>query len=257
MVEYTTAELMAVCLAREISDGDRVLQGLYSPLPMMACILAKNSHAPNMTYFNTADVIDPQPEEVPFSTAGPTLQARAVAYIPLWQTFDLSQRGELDLIFLGAAQVDKYGNTNLSTIGPYEKPKVRLPGGAASAHLCAIMETVIWVPRHNNRVLVEKVDFITGQGYLIGGNSREKAGIPKGGPRKVITNLCVMDFEPETKTMRLVSTHPGVSIDQVKKSTGFELVILSDVVETEPPMAEELAFMQEIDPKGVRELEFH
>lgn len=256
MAEYTTAELMAVCLAREISDGDRVLQGLYSPLPMMACLLAKNFHAPNMTYLNTADVIDPQPKELPFSTAGPALQESAVAYIPLWQTFDLAQRGELDLIFLGAAQVDRYGNTNLSVIGPYEKPKVRLPGGAASAHLCATMETVIWIPRHNNRVLVEKVDFITGQGYLSGGDARERAGIPKGGPRKVVTNLCVMDFEPGSKAMRLISLHPGVTVEQVKKATGFDLIIPLTVEETTPPSGNELAFMQEIDPKGVRELEF-
>ncbi len=257
MTEYTVAELMAVSLAREIKDGDRVLQGLYSPLPMMACLLAKNFHAPNMVYFNTADTIDPQPKEVPFSTAGPALQERAVAYIPLWQTFDLAQRGDLDLIFLGAAQVDKYGNTNLSVIGPYEKPKVRLPGGAASAHLCALMETVIWVPRHNARVLVEKVDFVTGQGHLPGGRDRKEAGIPKGGPRKVVTNLCVMDFEPETKAMRLVSLHPGVTLDEVKENTGFELIIPERVETTEPPGKEHLEFMREIDPKGVRELEFH
>lgn len=257
MAEYTIAELMAVCLAREIKDGDRVLQGLYSPLPMMACILAKNFHAPNMTYFNTADTIDPQPKELPFSTAGPALQERAVAYIPLWQTFDLAQRGDLDLIFLGAAQVDRYGNTNLSAIGPYEKPKVRLPGGAASAHLCAFMETVIWVPRHNPRVLVEKVDFVTGQGHMPGGKERKEAGIPKGGPRKVVTNLCVMDFEPETKAMRLVSVHPGVTVDVVKEATGFELIVPEQVEETTPPSDEELEFMRKIDPKGVRELEFH
>lgn len=257
MGNYTTAELMAVCLAREIRDGDRVLQGLYSPLPMIACLLAKNFHAPNMVYFNTADTIDPQPREVPFSTAGPALQERAVAYIPLWQTFDLAQQGKLDLIFLGAAQVDKYGNTNLSVIGPYEKPKVRLPAGAASAHLCAIMDTVIWVPRHNSRVLVEKVDFITGQGYLTGGDARERAGIPKGGPRKVVTNLCVMDFEPETKAMRLVSIHPGVTLEEVKENTGFDLIIPEDIEETVPPGAEELEFIRTIDPQGVRELEFH
>ncbi len=257
MADYTVAELMAVCLAREIKDRDRVLQGLYSPLPIMACLLAKNFHAPNMVHINTADVIDPEPTEVPFSTAGPALQERAVAYLPLWQTFDLAQQGKLDLIFLGAAQVDKYGNTNLSVIGPYEKPKVRLPGGAASAHLCAIMDAVIWIPRHNARALVEKVDFITGQGYLTGGKAREGAGIPKGGPRKVVTNLCIMDFEPETKAMRLVSIHPGVALEEVKENTGFELIVPDKVETTEPPNKEELEFMRQIDPKGVRELEFH
>ncbi len=257
MADYSVAELMTVCLAKEIRDGERVLQGLYSPMPMIACLLAKNFYAPNMVFINTADTIDPQPREVPFSTAGPALQENAVAYIPLYQTFDLAQQGKLDLIFLGAAQVDKYGNTNLSVIGPFESPKVRLPAGAASAHLCAIMDTVIWVPRHNARVLVEKVDFITGQGYLTGGDAREKAGIPKGGPRKVVTNLCIMDFEPESKAMRLVSTHPGVTIEEVKENTGFDLIIPEKVETTEPPTPQELEFIREIDPKKVRELEFH
>jgi glutaconate CoA-transferase subunit B len=257
MENYTIAELMAVSMAREIKNGDAVLQGLFSPLPMIACLLAKNSHAPDMVYFNTADVIDPQPQEAPFSTAGPALQTRAVAYIPLWQVFDLCQRGKVNLIFLGCAQIDKYGNTNLSVIGSYDKPKVRLPGGAASAHLCAIMETVIWIPRHNPRVLVEKVDFITGQGYLSGGDEKIKKGIPTGGPRKVITNLCVMDFETDSKAMRLVSLHPGVNLEEVKENTGFHLLIPKNIPETEPPSGEDLEFIRRIDPRGVRELEFH
>ena len=255
-MNYTTAELMISLMAREIKDGDKILQGLYSPMPMIACLLAKNTHAPNMVYFNTADAVDPQPEKVPFSTAGPELQQNCIAYVPLAEVFDLAQKGELDLIFLGAAQVDMYGNTNLSTIGDYYKPKVRLPGGAASAYLCAFMETVIWVPRHSSRVFVEKVNFITGQGYINGWDTRERLGIPKGGPRKVITNLCVMDFEPKTKRMRLVSVHPGVKVEDVINNTGFELIIPDEVPVTEPPTEKELEFIRKIDPDGVRELEF-
>ena len=255
-MEYTVSELMISLMAREIRDGDRVLQGLYSPMPMIACLLAKNTHAPNMVYFNTADAVDPSPSKVPFSTAAPKLQENCVAYVPLAEVFDLAQRGELDLIFLGAAQVDMYGNTNLSVIGSYERPKVRLPGGAASAYLCAFMETVIWVPRHSSRVFVEKVGFITGQGYINGWDTRERLGIPKGGPRKVITNLCVMDFEPKTKRMMLVSLHPGVSLEDVISNTGFELIVPDEVPTTEPPTEQELEFIRRIDPDGVRDLEF-
>ena len=255
-MEYTTAELMISLMAKEIKDGDRVLQGLYSPMPMIACFLAKKMHAPNMVYFNTADAVDPYPDAVPFSTAGPELQQNCVAYVPLGEVFDLAQRGELDLIFLGAAQVDMFGNTNLSVIGDYNSPKVRLPGGAASAYLCAFMETVIWVPRHSPRVFVEKVGFITGQGYINGWDTRERLGIPRGGPRKVITNLCVMDFEERTKRMRLVSVHPGVTVEEVVKNTGFKLIIPDEVPTTEPPSEEELEFIRGIDPNGVRNLEF-
>jgi len=256
-MDFTIPELMATCMAREIKNGYKVLQGLYSPLPMLACLIAKNFHAPDMVYFNTADTVDPEPSALPFSTAGPKLQERAVAYIPLYQVFDLCQRGEVDLIFLGGAQIDMYGNTNLSAIGEYSKPKVRLPGGAASAHLCGIIKTVIWAARHTPRIFVEKVDFITGQGYLKGKESRKEEKIPEGGPQKVITNLCVMDFDPETKRMRLASLHPGVTLETVKENTGFELIIPSHIPETEPPSSEILEFIRKIDPYKVRELEFH
>lgn len=255
-MDFTIPELMATCMAREIKNGYKVLQGLYSPLPMLACLIAKNFHAPDMVYFNTADTIDPEPSYLPFSTAAPKLQERAVAYMPLFQVFDLCQRGEVDLIFLGGAQIDMYGNTNLSVIGEYSKPKVRLPGGAASAHLCGMMKTVIWAARHNPRIFVERVDLITGQGYLSGERSREKEGIPVGGPQKVITNLCIMDFEPGSRKMRLVSLHPGVTLQQVKESTGFELLTPPDVSQTEPPSPEVLEFIRKIDPYKVRELEF-
>ncbi len=255
-MEYKVSELMISLMAREIKDGDKVLQGLYSPMPMLACLLAKNFHAPNMTYFNTADVVDPNPTEVPFSTAGPKLQENCIAYLPLAEVFDLAQKGELSLIFLGAAQVDMYGNTNLSVIGDYHNPKVRLPGGAASAYLCGFMETVIWIPKHNPKVFVEKVPFITGQGYINGWDTRERLGIGRGGPRKVITNLCVMDFEPKTKRMRLVSVHPGVTVEDVVNNTGFELIIPEEVPTTAPPTPEEIEFIRNIDPNNVREIEF-
>ncbi len=255
-MSYTTAELMITLMAKEIKDGYKVLQGLYSPMPMIACLLAKNLHAPNMVYLNTADVVDPSPSEVPFSTAGPKLQENCIAYVPLVEVFDLAQKGELDLIFLGAAQVDMYGNTNLSVIGDFYKPKVRLPGGAASAYLCAFMNTVIWVPRHNAKIFVEKVNFITGQGYINGWDTRERLGIPFGGPQKVITNLCVMDFEPKTKRMRLASLHPGVTLEDVINNTGFELIIPDEIPQTPEPSQEELDFIRSIDPNNVRELEF-
>lgn len=249
------AELMITCMAREIADGNMVLQGLYSPMPMIACLLAKNFHAPNMVYFNTADTIDPEPDFVPFSTAGPKLEERAVAYIPLSDVFDLAQRKKIDLIFLGAAQIDRYGNTNLSVIGDYKKPKVRLPGGAATAHLCAIIPTIIWIPNHNRRVFVEKLDFITGQGYLKGEQARKIKRLD-GGPRKVITNLCVLDFDEETKKMRIESIHPGVELKEVIENTGFNLMIPENLKVTKLPTEKEVRFIEKIDPHKVRNIEF-
>jgi len=256
--KFTLPELMAVCLAREIKDGEIVLQGLFSPLPMLACILARKTHAPNAVFLNVSDSIDSDPDELPYSSADPKLHQGCVGLISLGEVFDLAQKGKLDIIFLGAAQIDQYGNTNLSVIGGYHRPKVRLPGGAATSFLCGLAKkTVIWVTRHSSRVFVEKVDFVTGQGYLSGGDAREKAGLKYGGPGRVITNLGVFGFEEQSKRMRLESVHPGVTVEQVKQSTSFELLTPPEVPETVPPSQEQLEIIRRIDPYKTREMEFH
>ncbi len=247
------ADIMAYSLAKEIKNGEIFLQGLSSPLPMLAAHIAKKFLAPDATYINVADSIDPDTQKLPASTADVLLTHRPVAFSDLYSAFDLAQRGKLGMIFLGAAQVDKYGNTNLSVIGDYHKPKVRLPGGAASSFLCAIAQrTVLWLTNQSNKIFVDKVDFITGQGYLSGGDSRKNSCLSGAGPAKIVTNLAVYDFEPVTKNMRLFSLHPGVSIEKVKENTGFELIIGQNIPITEEPPAEILEFINKIDPDGVR-----
>ena len=249
------ADIMAYTLAKEIKNNEIFLQGLSSPLPMLAAHIAKKFLAPDATYINVSDSIDPETEKLPASTADIPLTNRPVGFCNLYDAFDLAQRGKLGMIFLGAAQVDKFGNTNLSVIGDYFKPKVRLPGGAASSFLCAIAQrTVLWLTNQTNRVFVEKVNFITGQGYLEGGDSRKKLGLPGAGPAKIVTNLAVYDFEPDTKLMRLFSIHPGITLEQVKENTGFELIIPENVATTEEPPKEILLFIEKIDPDNVRKL---
>ncbi len=249
------ADIMAYALAKEIKNGEIFLQGLSSPLPMLAAHIAKRFLAPDATYINVSDSIDPETEKLPASTADVLLTNRPVAFCNLYEAFDLAQQGKLGMIFLGAAQVDKFGNTNLSVIGDYNKPKVRLPGGAASSFLCAIANrTVLWLTNQSNRIFVDKVDFVTGQGYLEGGDSREKLGLQGAGPAKIVTNLATYDFEPETKHMRLCTIHPGVSIEQVKENTGFKLIIGDNVPVTEEPSEEILEFIKQIDPDEVRKL---
>ncbi len=249
------ADIMAYALAKEVRNGEIFLQGLSSPLPMLAAHIAKKFLAPDATYINVADSIDPETEKLPASTADILLTNRPVAFCNLYDAFDLAQRGKLGMIFLGAAQVDKFGNTNLSAIGDYFKPKVRLPGGAASSFLCAIAQrTVLWVTNQSSRIFVEKVDFITGQGYLTGGNARKELGLIGSGPAKIITNIATYDFDEETKEMRLATIHPGIKLEQVKENTGFELIIPENIEETEVPNEEIIKFIEEIDPDGVRKL---
>jgi len=226
-------------------------------IPMLAASLAQKIHAPNLIPIFEFGGVGALLEELPMAVGEYNTFRRALVASGICDIVETASRGFIEYGFLGGAQIDPYGNLNSTVIGDYHHPKVRLPGSGGANDVGSHCWRTIIIMRHDRRRFVEKVDFITGQGYLTGGDAREKAGIPKGGPRKVVTNLCIMDFEPDTKAMRLVSLHPGVTLEQVKEATGFELIIPEKVEETAPPTKEELEFMREIDPKGVRELEFH
>jgi glutaconate CoA-transferase subunit B len=184
-----TPEMMIYAMASQIENFDTVLHGVSSPLPILAMSVARKTHAPDMAYISGAEGVDPELNRIYPSSFDVRLNRNAVAYFGLHEAFDLAQRGELNLMYLGAAQVDRYGNTNLSVIGDIERPKVQLPGGAASAFLMPITpKVVIWVTRHTNRVFVEEVDFVTGQGY----NHREDEY--KKNEIVVISNMCIFNF---------------------------------------------------------------
>lgn len=178
-------------------------------------------------------------------------------YGDFW-TYALNGRW-LQKFCVGAAQLDQYGNANNSVIGSnYHAPKVRLPGTAGMGDMGSIGKLLYyWNPNHNPRSLVEKVDFVSCAGYLGGGDERERLGLT-GGPQLVVTNLGVLDFEPESKRMRLKSAHPGVTASEVQEATGFELVMPDgDVPTTATPTAEQLQLIrEEIDPDGMRKREF-
>ena len=251
-------EVMIKAMAKEIKDGDKVGHGLASPLPFMAMSLAKLTHAPNSVFIGVAEGLDPDLDKLTLkiSSADPRLSRGAIAFAELIDTFDFCQRKELDLMFLGGAQIDKYGNTNLSAIGDYSKPKVRLPGGAATSYMTAIMpKMLIWAARQSKRVFVERVDFKTGVGYLEGGDSREKAGAwPT--TLKIVTDLAVYGFDEKTKLMKVESIHPGVTADMIRENTGFEIEIPQDVPTTEMPSEEDLRIITKLDPENIRYSEF-
>lgn len=229
--------MMAVLLAREIRDGERVFHGLASPLPMVAIQLARVTHAPHLVYLNITGAVDPTPSRLPVSTVDPALWEGARSRITLADIFDLNARGEMDLVFFGAAQVDRHGRINLSAIGPWDRPKVRLPGGAGSAAMLPrARRAVVWRARHDRRTLVESVDFVTAAGNL----------------DRVITPYAI--FERVDGELRLRSRHPYVSDDTVVAQTAFAL--RPPFAVTSAPTAAELKALRAVDPGNVREVEF-
>ena len=219
--DFTVGELMATRISREVHDDTYVGTGAASPVPMAGVLLAQGTHAQDMIY-------------VAIGASDPALSP-----ISGKETFDLAQRGKLDIFFLGGAQIDGHGNINLTTIGDHDRPDLRLPGAAGSGMLYFMTNRVIlFRMEHTLRVFVEDVDFITSAG-----SSSERVERP-GGPSMLITNLCVMLYLKDQKRFELESVHPGVTVDEVKENTGFEFIVSGNVPETTAPTAEQLSLLR-------------
>jgi len=164
-----------------------------------------------------------------------------------------AQLGYMDYGFLGAAQIDPYGNINTTVIGSHDGPKARLPGSGGANDVGSLCWRTIILMQQDTRRFVEKVDFITTPGYLTGPGAREKAGLPANtGPYRVVTQLGIMGFDEKSKRMKLLSVHPSVTVEQVKANVGFDLIIRDKVTVTEPPTEKELKILRtEIDPAGM------
>ena len=253
MVEYTVGELMCVVAARQLEDNKSVAVG--TGLPMAAAMLAQQTHAHNLLIAFEAGGVAPQLPTLPISVGDSRTIHRALMATTLVDIMDIISRGYVDYAFLGGAQIDKFGNLNSTMIGTdHSKPTVRFPGsGGANDFASLAWETMIIMDRHSSRRFVKKVDFITSPGYLDGPGSREEWGLfPGTGPSRVITDLCLFDFHPKTKIMRLIKTHPGVTVDDIKKATGFEFEIAEKVGTNPPPTKEDLRIIHEIiDPNGI------
>ena len=198
---YTVDEIMCATLAAQFADGDEVCNGMASFIPVAAIMLARLTTAPELVWLAGAAGVDPRPDRVPASTLESPLWRDSVMYLEQFSDFwHYAQSGRhLQTFCVGAAQLDRYGNANNSIIGDdYHRPKVRLPGTAGLADMGALGKRLLyWNPNHSPRALVEKVDFVSCPGYLGGGDERERLGLG-GGPEFVVTNLAVLDFDPES-----------------------------------------------------------
>jgi len=245
---YTDSELLTVMAARTLYDGASVFAGVG--LPLLAAVMARKTHAPRLMIVVEGGIFDPEmlPGRLPISTNEMRDAHRATMLTSITDTFLYAQRGFLDIGFIGGAQVDRFGNVNSSVIGPYDRPKVRLPGSGGANDIASLCREVMLVTIHEKRRFVPRVDFITSPGFLEGGEARQAAGLHFGKVSRVITNLGILGFDQEERSMRLEAVHPRVTVEAVRDSTGFELAIPEQVPTTEPPSPAELELLRSLDP---------
>lgn len=238
-IEARSCDIMVCAMARLIKDGDTVFQGVSSHMPMIAVLLAKALHAPGAVHLNIPGGVDPKVSQLQkYTSAGTALTDTSVVDFPLSDVFDLSMRGGLDVAFLSGIQFDNAGNVNASVIGDYNKPKVRMPGGAGSAVLIPTAKrALIWRTKHDVRTFVNKVDFVTTRGNI----------------ERIITPLCV--FKMHKGELILDTIHPTSSIEEIAQNTGFEIRYI-DIEYTPLPTNREMELLQKIDPNDYRNMEF-
>jgi glutaconate CoA-transferase subunit B len=245
--DYNMMELMICVAARYLDDGKSVAVGTGAPCA--AAMLAQKTNSPNLVVLFEAGGIAPQLPEMPISVGDSRTFYRAVMAAGMVDTMTTCARGQVDYAFLGGAQIDKYGNINSTCIGDYEKPKVRFPGSGGANDFASLCWNTMIMTVHSKTRFVETCDFITSPGFLTGPGAREAAGLPEGGPYKIITDLGVMGFDETTKAMMIDALHPGVEVEQVQSQTGFELIVPDEIGATEPPTDEELRLLRdEVDP---------
>jgi glutaconate CoA-transferase subunit B len=249
-MEHTASELMTVNAARLLRDGDVVFVGVG--LPNLACNLARRTHAPNLVMIYEAGVIGARPARLPLSIGDPTLVSGALSVCSMYDIFTLYlQRGNVDVGFLGGAQIDKFGNINATVIGPYDHPKVRLPGSGGSQEIAAWANRCYIITPHQKRRFPEKVDFRTSAGFLSGKTERQAAGVRGGGPQAVVTDLGILEPD-ENGELILTALHPGVAVEQAVANTGWALRVSDQLKITELPGEEELRILrEELDPTGI------
>jgi len=212
-------------------------------------MLAQKTGSPDLVILFEAGGVAPLLPKMPISVGDSSTFYRAVMAAGMSEMMTTCARGQVDYAFLGGAQIDKYGNINSTCIGDYYKPKVRFPGSGGANDFASLCWRTMVMTVHEKARFVEKCDFITSPGFLSGDGAREAAGLPAGGPYKIITDLAVMGFDENTHAMTIESLHPGVDVDKVQSETGFELLVSPDVGRTEPPTAEELRILrEEVDP---------
>jgi glutaconate CoA-transferase subunit B len=246
---YDADEMMVVAAARLLAPDDVVFIGIG--LPSRAANLARRTHAPELSMIYESGTLDTKPTVLPLSIGDPELSrtAKAVVSVPEMFSYWL-QGGWITTGFLGAAQIDRFGNLNSTVIGDYRTPRVRLPGAGGAPEIAAFCHRTLVLLRQNRTTFVERLDFMTTVGMLHGGRSRQELGMPGRGVEAVITDLGILRPDAESGELVLTHIHPGVSAEAAIEATSWPLGVAEDLARTEEPSARELEILRSLAPSG-------
>ena len=247
----TAQEMMHVAAARLLTDEDVCLVGIGAP--SVACNLARLTHAPDIKLIYESGTIDTKPEILPLSIGDGILCEQALTTVSLPEIFQYwLQAGRITVGFLGGAQIDRFANLNTSVIGSYDRPAVRLPGAGGAPEIATGCERVFIIMEMSPKRFVQKLDFRTTLGHGSGGTNRRDLGVTTAGPVSVITDLCVLEPDPDSKELVVVSLHPGVEIDQIRAGCAWDIRFGVDLEETPPPTREELEVLRDLQERTRR-----
>ncbi|OSQ38037.1 CoA-transferase subunit beta [Thalassospira mesophila] len=245
MTNYTPTEMMTVTAARALGNQDVCFVGIG--MPSAACNLARLTHAPEITLIYESGTIGTKPDVLPLSIGDGELCETAMNTVPVTEMFRYwLQGGKITVGFLGAAQLDKYGNINTTVIGDYDNPKVRLPGGGGAPEIATSCGEIFLVMKQSKRGFVEKIDFVTSLGYGKGGDDRASYGVTTKGPSRLITDLCIMEPHSVDKHFIVTSIHPGVNRDDIIAATGWQVEFADEIAQTPVPSDHELQILRDL-----------
>jgi glutaconate CoA-transferase subunit B len=248
---FTPTEMMTVAAARALKSSDVCFVGIG--MPSAACNLARLTHAPDSTLIYESGTIATKPAILPLSIGDGELCDTALTTVSVPEMFRYwLQGGRITVGFLGGAQVDKFANLNTTVVGPYAKPKVRLPGGGGAPEIAISCGEIFITMTQSRRGFVEKLDFVTSLGHGEGGGHRARLGVATKGPTRLITDLCVFEPDPQSKEMTVMSIHPGVTRDQIHGNTGWKVKYAAEVATTPAPSADELTVLRELHARTKR-----
>jgi glutaconate CoA-transferase subunit B len=248
---HSADEMMTIAAARALRNDDICFVGIG--MPSAACNLARLTHAPDITLIYESGTIATKPDVLPLSIGDGELCDTALTTVPVVEMFRYwLQGGHFTVGFLGGAQIDRFGNLNTTVIGPYDKPKTRLPGGGGAPEIANACGEIFIIMRQAPRSFVRSLDFVTSFGHGEGGNHRSHLGLETKGPTKLVTDLAIFGPDPVTREMTVISIHPGVTREQIAASTGWPVRFATGVIETSAPTPQELAVLRDLHARTAR-----